>query len=144
MCLFAMVGITGLWFVFHSLSPFLHTPTPLPLMSHHPTIRVAISMACRLRFCRKLDRGAGGGEGEDASGVSGALASPTTAALAGGLEALDLDAMLRSPELQPLESPSVDPQQRLAGFPSAAAGGGGGGGEGGQGVAFVVDAEVTC
>ena len=44
-------------------------------------------MACRLRFCRKL----GGGGGEEAS--SGGLASP--GALAGALEQLDLDAMLR-------------------------------------------------
>lgn len=45
-------------------------------------------MACRLRFCRKLDMEGGGGDG---------LASPTAAAgaLAAGLDALDLDAMLR-------------------------------------------------
>lgn len=49
---------------------------------------VAISMACRLRFCRKLDGG-----GEEAAGA-GVLPSP--GGLAGALEQLDLDAMLRS------------------------------------------------
>ncbi len=44
-------------------------------------------MACRLRFCRKLD---GGGE-EAAAG--GALLSP--GGLAGAMDQLDLDAMLR-------------------------------------------------
>lgn len=48
--------------------------------------RVAISMACRLRFCRKLDGG-----GEEAGGVL-----PSPGGLAGALEQLDLDAMLRS------------------------------------------------
>jgi hypothetical protein len=41
-------------------------------------------MACRLRFCRKLD-----------VDEAGALGSPTASLAAAGLEALDLDAMLR-------------------------------------------------
>lgn len=45
--------------------------------------RIAISMACRLRFCRKLD------VGDDGS----TMGSPT--ALAGPTGQLDLDAMLR-------------------------------------------------
>lgn len=45
-------------------------------------------MACRLRFCRKLD----GGSGEEAAS-GGVLPSP--GALAGALDQLDLDAMLR-------------------------------------------------
>ena len=50
-------------------------------------------MACRLRFCRKLDGGGGGG-GEGGEG-GGALASPTAAALAGGMQGLSLDDVLR-------------------------------------------------
>lgn len=44
--------------------------------------RVAISMACRLRFCRKLD------VGDDGSTVG-------STSLGGPMEQLDLDAMLR-------------------------------------------------
>jgi hypothetical protein len=53
-------------------------------------------MACRLRFCRKLDSsledGPAGASSAAAAGA-GSLGSPT--ALAGSLEHLDLDAMLR-------------------------------------------------
>ena len=48
-------------------------------------------MACRLRFCRKLDGGSGGEGGEG----GGALSSPTAAALAGGVQGLSLDDVLR-------------------------------------------------
>ncbi|PSC69009.1 puromycin-sensitive aminopeptidase isoform X1 [Micractinium conductrix] len=89
-----------------------------------PTLRVAISMACRLRFCRKLDMEGGGGDG---------LASPTAAAgaLAAGLDALDLDAMLRSPEMGGDGAASPTPEAHDDS------------GAGGSGIAFVVDAEVT-
>jgi hypothetical protein len=57
------------------------------MLDHHTSKsfhRVAISMACRLRFCRKLD-------GEDGLGSP----SASLGAASGQLEALDLDAMLR-------------------------------------------------
>lgn len=83
-----------------------------------PTLRVAISMACRLRFCRKLD------VGEDGA----AIGSPTTAP--GPLEQLDLDAMLRSVDL------AAEPPLETAHEGATAS-------SGGSGIAFVVDAEVT-
>jgi hypothetical protein len=47
-------------------------------------------MACRLRFCRKLDTGNSAGA-EDGGGMG----SPNASMAAGALGALDLDAMLR-------------------------------------------------
>jgi hypothetical protein len=45
--------------------------------------QVAISMACRLRFCRRLE------------GADEGTASPTTATLAAAMDQLDLDTLLR-------------------------------------------------
>ncbi|KAI3436452.1 hypothetical protein D9Q98_005869 [Chlorella vulgaris] len=95
------------------------------------TLRVSISMACRLRFCRKLDTGSSAGA-EDGGGMG----SPNASMAAGALGALDLDAMLRSPEVGPIDSPK---EGSFHGGELA----GGGGAAGGTGIAFVVDAEVT-
>jgi hypothetical protein len=77
------------------LGPALPSHHHLQLTTAAPCRRVAISMACRLRFCRKLNSSLEDGHAGASSEAAGAgsLGSPT--ALAGSLEHLDLDAMLR-------------------------------------------------
>lgn len=67
-----------------------------------PTLSVAISVACRLRFCRRLDaeEGPGGGSGPGGGGLGGGLAAaglpPGTAAQRSStIEQLDIDHLLR-------------------------------------------------
>eukprot|EP00887_Chlorella_sp_A99_P002714 scaffold6.g2714.t1 len=123
------------------------------------TLTVAISTACRLRFCRKLDASAAGappapgpagaapsgGGTDDFGGLGGGLAAAGLAqaggGAAGGVE-LDLDHLFRSPEAGSLlDSPL--PDESLSAEASAASSAGGGAAGGGTGVAFVVDSEVT-
>lgn len=121
-----------------------------------PTLTVAVSIACRLRFCRKLvsdssdpappsasggpSAAADGGGGFAAAAAAASAAASPGAGLASSLEVLDLDQMLRGTELGAPDT--MDDSTASPPSEPAPAGSGGGAEGGGTGIALVVDSEV--
>jgi hypothetical protein len=99
------------------------------------TLRTAISLACRLGFCRKLPP----------AGAAAALATPAASPGGPAPASLDLDSVLHSAGAEPPSPAGGTPrggggEGLAAASPSSAAGAGAGAA---GGVALVVDSEVT-